>query len=88
MRGAAFVWLLARRSADASLIDAVAAGPFIAPYAGIYAAVPLLLALPRSAASLPLFTPGLAIIGIVPAPWSPLASGLLLISAFWRPRRI
>ena len=76
-----FVWCLIRRDETASLAAASAAGVFVAPYAGIYAALPILLALPSMAASAPVLALLVASIGVVTAPWSPIVAAVVLAGA-------
>jgi len=74
----AFVIVLLRRGPIVGLAWATAVGVLIAPYAGIYASLPMLVALPGLAA----ISPGVgwlatAIIVLV-APWSPISAGALM----------
>jgi len=76
-----FLALLLRRGSAAGLAGAVSAGVLVAPYAGIYAAVPMLLALPSIAAVAPRAAIGLSFLAIVTAPWSPIAASVTLLAA-------
>lgn len=79
---ATFLWCLRRRGQTSSLAAATASGVFIAPYAGIYAALPIVLALPFIAVAAPNLAVIIALVGIVTAPWSPIVAFLVLI---WAP---
>lgn len=72
------LWCLLRRGEHGSLAAAAATGVFIAPYAGIYAALPMLLALPSIAAGHAFLGLVVAALGIVTAPWSPIVAILVL----------
>jgi hypothetical protein len=79
---ALFLWLLVRRQGEgASLAGAAAAGIFVAPYAGIYAALPLLLAARHMAAVRPRVTAIVAAIAIVTAPWAIVPGALTMLIA-------
>jgi hypothetical protein len=78
-----FLWCLLRRGKHGSLAAAAATGVFIAPYAGVYAALPILLALPSIAAGRPFLGLVVAALGVVTAPWSPIVASLVLAIGAW-----
>jgi hypothetical protein len=81
--GLAFLWLLVRGGPAAGLAAATAAGVFIAPYAGIYAALPMLLVLPTLAVRAPVSGIILTLVAVLTAPWSPIAAAGLMLRAVW-----
>jgi hypothetical protein len=73
--------LVFRMEAAPSLAAVTAAGIFLTPYTGIYAAVPILVSLRGLSELLPITTPILAILGVITAPWSPIIATCALLAA-------
>lgn len=78
LSAAAFVIVLLRRGVVVGLAWAGAVGILIAPYAGIYASLPMLVALPGLAAIAPgrAWVAALAIVLV--APWSPISAVIVM----------
>jgi hypothetical protein len=74
MSAAAFVFVLARRGPIVGLAWAGAVGVMIAPYAGIYASLPMLVALPGLASIAPAGAWFSALAIALVAPWSPISA--------------
>jgi hypothetical protein len=75
---AGFVVVLLKRGPVVSLACAAAVSVLIAPYAGIYASLPMLVALPGLAAIAPVAAWFSALVIVVVAPWSPISAAALL----------
>jgi hypothetical protein len=78
LSSAAFMIVLRRRGPVTGLAWAGAVGVLIAPYAGIYSSLPMLVALPGLATIAPGAAWLAASIMILVAPWSPISAGLLM----------
>ena len=76
--GLAFVVILMKRGPVTGLAWAVAVGVLIAPYAGIYASLPMLVALPGLARIAPGAAWLAALVIVLVAPWSPISAAILI----------